>query len=197
MLILTRGNVKALARIWRTEMFDSIKDSLGRIEGRWQRAPWRVGGVVLLALLLAAAVACSDEPEPTPVPPTATPTIAAPTMATPTVAREPEPQMKNIVDIAAGDENFETLVAALLQAADLVDVNTAGRGTLHRIRSHGQRLRQAARRHRTGTAAGPDSADRHPADRHPAVPRGRWRREGSGGRRARISRNSVQGEPCR
>ena len=95
-------------------MFDRIKHNLGTVKGRWQRLPWQVGGVVLLALLLATAVACSDEPEPTPVPPTATPA------ATPTVAAEPAPQMRTIVDIAAGDERFETLVAAL-QAAGLVE----------------------------------------------------------------------------
>ena len=120
MLVLARGYVKALERIWRKEMFDSIRNGLGRVGGRWQRAPWRVGGVVLLALLLAAAVACSDEPDPTPAPPTTTPTMAAPAMAAPTVASEPEPQVRNIVDIAAGDERFETLVSAL-QAAGLVD----------------------------------------------------------------------------
>ena len=110
MLIMSSGNVKALAKIWRMEMFEPVGHSLGTVKGKWQRVPWRVGGFVLLALLLAAAVACSDDPDPTPVPPTATPTVAT----------EPEPQMRNIVDIAAGDERFETLVAAL-QAAGLVE----------------------------------------------------------------------------
>ena len=66
-----------------------------------------------MGLLLAAAAACSNDPEPTPVPPTATPAATVEP-----VAQEPEPM--TIVDIAVGDDRFETLVAAL-GAAGLVE----------------------------------------------------------------------------
>ena len=63
----------------------------------------RMAGVALLSLLLTVLAACADDPTPAP---TATP--------------EPEPQPMTIVDIAAGDGRFGTLVAAL-QAAELVE----------------------------------------------------------------------------
>jgi transforming growth factor-beta-induced protein len=67
--------------------------------------------ILLVAMFLVAACAPAATPIPTPAP-TATPRPA------PTATPEPAPQ--DIVDIAAGDGRFTTLVAAV-QAAGLVD----------------------------------------------------------------------------
>ena len=91
-------------------MFRKFAQNPMQRAGRWSLV---AGGAALLGLLLAAAAACSNDPEPTPVPPTATPAATVEP-----VAQEPEPM--TIVDIAVGAGRFETLVAAL-GAAGLVE----------------------------------------------------------------------------
>ena len=80
---------------------------------RRQKMKLWIMGLLVVGSLAAAAIGCAGGSDPTPMP--ATPTTApAPTMA---AVQEPEPE--TVVDIAAGDDRFETLVAAL-QAAGLV-----------------------------------------------------------------------------
>ena len=69
--------------------------------------PVRAGIVATLMLFALFIAACGGDPDPTPVPPTATAT------AEPTATATPEPEPKSIVDIAAEDGRFQTLVAAL------------------------------------------------------------------------------------
>ena len=96
-------------------MFRNGTDRFGTASERGPRVRrWLVG--LVAAGLLAIGVAACGSSDPTPLPPTATP---APT-ATPVPTATPEPEPGTIVDIAVGDERFETLVAAL-QAASLVE----------------------------------------------------------------------------
>ena len=69
--------------------------------------PVRAGIVAVLLLFALFIAACGGDPDPTPVPPTAT------AAAEPTATATPEPEPKSIVDIAAEDGRFQTLVAAL------------------------------------------------------------------------------------
>ena len=77
---------------------------------------------VLFAVLLSACAPAAPAPAPTAMPTMPPAPTAAPTEVPPT----PMPEPMTIVDIAAGDENFKTLVAAL-GAAGLVET-LAGEG---------------------------------------------------------------------
>ena len=80
-----------------------------------RRLPVWVIGLLAIGLVAIAVSGCGGgEPEPTPVPPTAKP------VPTPTATATPETQPETIVDIAAGDDRFQTLAAAL-KAAGLAE----------------------------------------------------------------------------
>ena len=80
----------------------------------------RLVGLAAL-VLLAVAVACGDgESDPTPVPPTATAVAAPAPTATSAPAPTATPAPQTIVDIAAADGRFTTLLAAV-QAAGLTE----------------------------------------------------------------------------
>ena len=82
-------------------MLRNIVRKTGRSVGLWRQHFRKLGVVAALGLALALLAACGSDAEATP-------------------AVEPEAQPTTIVDIAVGDDRFQTLVAAL-QAADLVE----------------------------------------------------------------------------
>ena len=80
-------------------MLRNIVRKTGRSVGLWRQYFRKLGVVAALGLALALLAACGSDAEATP---------------------QPEAQPTTIVDIAVGDDRFQTLVAAL-QAADLVE----------------------------------------------------------------------------
>ncbi len=82
-------------------MLRNIVRKTGRSVGPWRQHFRKLGVAAALGLALALLAACGSDAE-----------------ATPTA--EPEAQPATIVDIAVGDDRFETLVAAL-QAAGMVE----------------------------------------------------------------------------
>ena len=89
------------------------------IPGLGPRALIRAGGVAVLGLLMALAVACSDDEQAQPQQ-EAQPAAAEQQAQPQTEQQEVQEQTGTIVDIAVADGRFETLVAAVT-AADLVE----------------------------------------------------------------------------
>ena len=104
---------------WEVNMLGPSTRTRRLIPGLGPRALIRAGGVAVLGLLMALAVACSDDEQAQPQP-EAQPAAAEQQAQPQTEQQEVQEQTGTIVDIAVADGRFETLVAAVT-AADLVE----------------------------------------------------------------------------
>ncbi len=114
-------------------MFGTSRQRIGLGLGLRLKRVIRAGGVALLGLIVAMAVACSDDEQQQSPAQEAQPAAAEPQAAQQEAQAQAQQQdqqdesvtLGTIVDIAVADGRFETLVAAL-QAADLVETLQGG-----------------------------------------------------------------------
>ena len=104
---------------WEVNMLGRSTQMRSLIPGLGPRALLRAGGVAVLGLLMALAVACSDDEQAQPQP-EAQPAAAEQQAQPQTEQQEVQEQTGTIVDIAVADGRFEPLVAAVT-AAELVE----------------------------------------------------------------------------
>ena len=126
-------SMRAPQQDWEDNMFGTSRQRIGLGLGLRLKRVIRAGGVSLLGLIVAMAVACSDDEQQQSPAQEAQPAAAEPQAAQQEAQAQAQQQdqqdesvtLGTIVDIAVADGRFETLVAAL-QAADLVETLQGG-----------------------------------------------------------------------